>query len=147
MNSKKITHVGFLITLLVISSVYYFRYVNVIQKIELRVYLDVIFISLVFLIITRIIVLFFTNIIPQDSQWVGASRKLLYFAGITILYIIIIPKLGYYVSTLIFLMGGARMLGVKKPLNLIILSTIFVTVVFLLFDYILNVPFPTGIIK
>ncbi len=72
-------------------------------------------------------------------------RQILIVAGLILLYFLLIPRIGFYVTTGLFML--ATMLFLKVPVKHIIISLIvFFALLYGVFTLFLNVPLPTGLL-
>ncbi|MFZ3579374.1 tripartite tricarboxylate transporter TctB family protein, partial [Virgibacillus sp. DJP39] len=68
------------------------------------------------------------------------------FSGITLLiYILCIDKLGFYVSTFFFLAVLFYLLGLRRPILFIANLVLLLSFSYMLFEVLLKLPLPTGI--
>lgn len=86
---------------------------------------------------------------PDDAQKWNCSLHInaqkLIIAAMTLLYVILLPHLGFIVCTSVYLAGMAYYLGVRKPIKLVLFVVIFTIVVYAIFGMWLNVRLPHGI--
>lgn len=83
----------------------------------------------------------------EKKKWdwhLGLNKKKLLVIGITVLYTILIPVVGYCVSTFCYLLGLSFFLGARKPLTLVGYSLVFVAALYLIFQTWLSINLPTG---
>ncbi|NME36297.1 MULTISPECIES: tripartite tricarboxylate transporter TctB family protein [Fusobacterium] len=73
-------------------------------------------------------------------------NKLIGIIVLSTLYVIIVNFLGYVITTLIYLPVTMRYLGIKNNKIILLSSVISVTVIYLCFVTLLDVPIPTGIL-
>ena len=72
-------------------------------------------------------------------------RQILIIAGLILLYFLLIPRLGFYVTTGLFML--ATMLYLKVPVKHIVISlVVFFALLYGVFTLFLNVPLPTGLL-
>lgn len=74
------------------------------------------------------------------------SNKLIGIIILSTLYVIIVNFLGYVITTLFYLPVTMKYLGIKNNKIIILSSTISVTIIYLCFVTLLDVPIPTGIL-
>jgi hypothetical protein len=86
----------------------------------------------------------------EDDGDVNVQRKWLSIVAL-IAYVIVIPMLGFYVTSSIFLLGISWYLaGMQKKLRAllipVIVSSVVMSVIFIAFSILLRVPVPKGIL-
>ena len=64
--------------------------------------------------------------------------------GVPILFLFMIPRMGYYVSAPLFIAGFMYLLGERRPLFLIVASFLIYAVTLIVFTKLLFVPLPEG---
>ncbi|RLA88319.1 MAG: hypothetical protein DRG20_06295 [Deltaproteobacteria bacterium] len=80
-----------------------------------------------------------------QKKGVLAKRNVTYiFILIIILYLISMNFIGYLISTILFLVIGLYILGVRKKRDLILLPLSVAFFFFFLFSFLLHVPLPLG---
>ncbi len=84
---------------------------------------------------------------PADTELSGfmhtAAKVLLYIVVIAA-YIALISKISYILSTLLFLLIMLLLIGIRKPLPLILLPTVTTLTLYCLFTFVLQVILPRG---
>lgn len=73
---------------------------------------------------------------PQRLWWVML---------ILVLYIIVIPYIGFTISTVVLILASAWVMGMKKWYSLILSSVISTAAFVFIFTYFLNLPLPRGV--
>lgn len=68
------------------------------------------------------------------------------FIGATLLYVVLIPIIGFYVTTFAFLVGGIRLLGVRQLWAYILVPVITTGILYYGFNVQLRTPLPGGIL-
>lgn len=63
----------------------------------------------------------------------------------TIGFIYIIPRLGFFISTFLFMVTGMYILGIRDSKKFILAPIIIVIFIYIVFKMILNLPLPQGI--
>lgn len=76
----------------------------------------------------------------------GQVKPVLIFAATTIVYVALIPVIGFYVMTAVFLIGLMLALGIRKPLLYLGIPIIVIAVIYLAFTMQLKVPLPEGVL-
>lgn len=76
----------------------------------------------------------------------GQVRPVLIFAGATIGYVALIPVVGFYVMTILFMIGLMLALGVRKIILCLGVPIVITAIVYLTFTLQLNVPLPEGVL-
>lgn len=61
------------------------------------------------------------------------------------IYILLISRLGFYVSTFLFLAALFYLLGLRQPITFIINLFLILGISYMLFDVLLKLPLPTGV--
>lgn len=72
--------------------------------------------------------------------------KLVFFLLGTLAYVLLIPVIGFFITTLVFIPVISLMLGYRKRLMLTSAPIVFVAVVYLIFVLVLKIPFPEAIL-
>lgn len=72
----------------------------------------------------------------------GRLGKLLVFMGLVLAYVVIIPMLGFFTSTLVFVPSVIVLLGYRKRAVVVAAPLVFVAVLYLLFGLVLQVQLP-----
>ena len=73
--------------------------------------------------------------------------RIMIMTGLLIVYILVINKIGYIVTTIVFMFGITYILGnLKKPVKSLIISCVFSITLYVLFEIIMNVSLPSGIL-
>lgn len=75
-----------------------------------------------------------------------AWPKLAATVALTTVYIVAIGRVGFYTSSIIFLVALLAVLGVRRPLVLGAVTVGFTAVTYLLFTVLLGVPVPSGVL-
>jgi hypothetical protein len=87
--------------------------------------------------------------ISEEKKWncaLGLSRPRIVVTLTTLGYIVLMPVLGFITSTLLYLVGLAFYLGIRKPLALALFAIIYIGIVYAVFGLWLQVRLPTGIL-
>lgn len=66
--------------------------------------------------------------------------------GIVLIYLLLIPTLGFYSSTILFVLVLILITKLKKPILLVVIPVAVPLFVFVFFEKMLRVPIPTGIL-
>lgn len=77
------------------------------------------------------------------SSWKIQVKRLATF-GIPLIFLLMIPRMGYYVSAPFFIAGFMSLLGERRPLYLIVTSILIYAVTLVVFTKLLFVPLPEG---
>ena len=85
------------------------------------------------------------NLEEKDPPW-GQWRKVAVFIAMTILYLIIMQYIGYYVSTVLFLSLGMIYLGYRNWKVVVPVSAGWILFSYFMFYRLLFVPLPRGIL-
>jgi hypothetical protein len=86
---------------------------------------------------------------PEEKKWTCSLRitkPKLVLTGMTVLYVILIPILGYCVTTLIYIPAMTRYLGVRKPVRLVLFAVILFSVLYSIFGLWLRIRLPSGLL-
>ena len=83
----------------------------------------------------------------SGSVWRGrAFRKVSMMIVYSVIYILILSKVGFFSTALVYLPVMMWLLGIKKPSTIIFSTGIVVFFIFLIFRIFLKVPFPEGLL-
>ena len=74
------------------------------------------------------------------------TKKILFFMLSTFGYLILMNYLGFFIMTILFMPLLMWILGTKSKLTLIILPIVTTVILFVLFDLILGIPLPQGML-
>lgn len=96
--------------------------------------------------LAAVVVIFNTIRSKEKDVKVGTNRLVFKMGLLTMLYIFLIPVLGYLLSTLIAFLTIYRVLGVKGWKFTLALSGGFLAVIYLIFSKFLLVPIPKGML-
>ena len=72
--------------------------------------------------------------------------KRLGMLALVITYVLVLPAIGYFVSTLAFLMASMAVLGVRKPSHLVLIPLIAASIGHFAFIIVLGISLPVGFI-
>lgn len=72
-------------------------------------------------------------------------RKILEYIALTAVYLMLMPYLGFMISSILFLAGALYRLNVRKTITLIALPVGLSVLLYFLFVHLFSVPLPTGI--
>jgi len=78
------------------------------------------------------------------SGWKVYLKRLATF-GVPVLFLLMIPRMGYYVSAPFFIAGFMFLLGERRPRYLIVTSFLIYAVTLVIFTKLLFVPLPEGV--
>ncbi len=84
---------------------------------------------------------------PEKKKWdmsMKITKPKLVITGATVLYILLIPVVGYMVMTILYVGGLSYYLGNRKPLSLILYTGIFTAILYGIFVLWLRIRPPTG---
>ncbi len=81
----------------------------------------------------------------EDPEW-GSTGKVGVVIAMTILYLIIMQFIGYYIATVCFLAGGMYYLGYRNWKVIISISAGWILISYLAFYRLLYVPLPRGLL-
>lgn len=76
----------------------------------------------------------------------AAIAKRLSVLALTIAYVMLLPRLGFFVATFSFLLASMAILGVRKPLRLVLVPLIATSIAHLLFIVVLGISLPIGVV-
>ncbi len=79
----------------------------------------------------------------KDPQW-GRVGVVFVYLGLTILYLVLMPYIGYFIATILFLVGGMYYLSYKKWKVIFSLTAGWLLFSYFAFYKLLYVPLPTG---
>jgi putative tricarboxylic transport membrane protein len=85
----------------------------------------------------------------EERKWncaLGLNRPRIVVTLATLAYIVLMPILGFITSTVLYLMGLAFYLGIRKPMALTLFAAIYIGIVYAVFGLWLQVRLPTGIL-
>ncbi len=86
---------------------------------------------------------------PEEKKWncsLNITSSKVIVTLITAVYTLLIPVLGFFVCTVIYLAVLAFYLGIRKPVSLILFTILFTAVVYGVFVMWLQVRMPSGIL-
>ncbi|MBW2146238.1 MAG: tripartite tricarboxylate transporter TctB family protein [Deltaproteobacteria bacterium] len=72
-------------------------------------------------------------------------RKVVIMLGGSIVYLLIMPSVGFFLTTLVYLPAMIRLLGVRKVRTIALSSFVVLFFIYLVFTNFLKVPLPEGI--
>lgn len=75
-----------------------------------------------------------------------ARAKPLLLCALAILYVLVIFELGYFTSTLLFLVAGAWLVGIRNPRTIALTAVVLIPAMYGFFIVFLNAPLPKGIL-
>lgn len=81
-----------------------------------------------------------------DSGSGGQNKPVLIFTVATVIYVVLIPVIGFYVMTIVFLGGLMLALGIRKIFLYLGLPIILTAIIYLTFTVQLKVPLPEGVL-
>jgi putative tricarboxylic transport membrane protein len=84
---------------------------------------------------------------PENKKYdmrMGLTKTKLVITGITVAYVLIMPVVGYVVTTAAYIAGLSFYLGNRKPLSLILFTVIFFAIVYGVFVVWLRINVPQG---
>ncbi|WP_164671166.1 tripartite tricarboxylate transporter TctB family protein [Virgibacillus doumboii] len=96
------------------------------------------------LLIALGIILFCKSVFISNEEPNPNSKKVLLFILLFIIYAVLIPILGFYLSSILFLVMLLWMNHVKKVIYLVSVPAGVAFFLFVFFQQLLNVPLPTG---
>ncbi len=79
-----------------------------------------------------------------DAAPASQLRTPVLLAGLMLLYVILVPYLGYYITTFLFLIGGAYLLNYRRHVLIWATALSYILFSYVVFYKILQVPLPTG---
>jgi putative tricarboxylic transport membrane protein len=83
----------------------------------------------------------------EEKKWdctLGLNRPKVVVTLATLGYIVLMPVLGFIVSTILYLVGLASYLGIRKPLVLALFAIIYIGIIYGIFGLWLQVRLPAG---
>lgn len=161
MKNSWIGEIVFLLALVVFSVIYYFNDISPFSRnTESKYFFIIVFIGLLFLIGLQILknVIFILKDsaskekVEEKSPIIsgevikGILLSRMFFVVVSLLVLIrIIPFLGFFISSFLFLVVVLWRFSIKK-LNAIIISAIYSVSVYFIFEILLSIRFPKGIL-
>ena len=100
---------------------------------------------LIILIILSVLLFFLSKKTEKRSLKELFSRKITLALILTIVYIVLIPIIGYFTSTFLFLVGFMWLYNHKGIPKYLIIATVSSIGIYILFQKLLTVWFPTGL--
>ena len=85
--------------------------------------------------------------IPEEEKWnctLNLTQAKLVIIAATILYIALIPVVGYVVTTAIYVAGLSFYLGNRSPIKLILFTGVLIAILYLIFAVWLRIRLPHG---
>lgn len=82
----------------------------------------------------------------EDEAPKTSPRAALLFTGITIAYVLVLPLIGFYVTTFAFIVGLLLALGIRSTRLVLLLPLVLLAIIFLTFTMQLHVPLPEGLL-
>ena len=85
--------------------------------------------------------------IPEEEKWdctLNLTKPKLVIIGATILYIALIPIVGYVVTTALYVAGLSFYLGNRSPIKLILFTGILIAILYVIFAVWLRIRLPHG---
>lgn len=86
------------------------------------------------------------NDVPLDFRITFARLKPLILLGMAILYVLLMFEIGYFVTTLLFLIAASLMTGIRDPKIIAITVIILIPAMYGFFVLFLHAPLPKGIL-
>ena len=99
----------------------------------------------IYVLVDLSIILILNSLRLENNKISGNIKMVFISMGLVFLYAVLIPNLGFYVSTLFFLTTLLWVSKVRKPITLITIPIGTLLFLFLFFQTLLKVPLPTGI--
>jgi hypothetical protein len=87
--------------------------------------------------------------IAEERKWdcaLGLNRPRIVVTLSTLAYIVLMPVLGFITSTVLYLVGLAFYLGIRKPVALALFAVIYIGIVYTVFALWLQVRMPTDLL-
>jgi putative tricarboxylic transport membrane protein len=87
--------------------------------------------------------------IPEKEKWdftLKVSRPKLVITAATAVYILLIPIIGYIVTSILYIGGLSFYLGNRKPVKLILYTLVFFSILYGIFVVLMRVRVPSGIL-
>jgi putative tricarboxylic transport membrane protein len=78
---------------------------------------------------------------PEDSGFIGKYRHWILY-GLIVFYTFLMNVTGFIIATFLFVLCCTILLGLKKKLYVIATSISTTLLIFVLFDFVLNIPLP-----
>ncbi len=85
--------------------------------------------------------------VPEEKKWnctLRVTKPKLVLMGMTILYALLIPVVGYCVCTVVYIASMTRYLGERRPGKLILFTAVLFAVLYAIFGLWLRVRLPAG---
>jgi len=86
-----------------------------------------------------------TGVEEKDPPW-GKVGKVAVFIGLTVLYLVLMQYLGYYLTTVLYVVVSMYYLGYRKWKVMASVAATWVVVAYLAFFRLLYVPLPSGLL-
>lgn len=77
---------------------------------------------------------------------IQSLMKALFLVGVIFIYVLVLEKIGFLISTILMLYIVSIFFKYPKPLKLLVISIVFPTVLYLVFKYLLEIRLPAGIL-
>ena len=85
--------------------------------------------------------------IPEEEKWdctLNLNTKKLVIIAATVLYVALVPVVGYCVMTILYVGGLSFYLGNRNPIKLILFTLIFFGILYAIFGVWLRIRLPSG---
>ena len=143
----------FLGIILLYTVIYYLTDISPLQsETESKSYVLLIMLVLIALIVTQFITILSSSkflqliqINAKDILYI-VKTQLFYLIICTVAYLVLIPVVGFFVTTFIYIDVVLWSLRIRKKLILLIVPFVYIAIMFYAFDFLLNVRFPRGLL-
>jgi hypothetical protein len=98
------------------------------------------------LLISEAIRIFKKEKAVEDDSFSGLTWFVPALFGLALGYIYFVSRIGFFVTTFVFIIIGAYLLGYRKKSTILIASVTITILIYVIFKIILNLPLPRGII-
>lgn len=143
---------------LIFGLAYYSEIIHLAQQDKLIVEILLLFLAVVLMIRTVATIVNFSRFLAQRREsgekgesFRSTARRVLrskevIFLTATALYIVLFPKIGFFVSSFIYVLVANYLLGIRGKLKLIAIPAGLVLFAYLLFGSVFNIKLPSGIL-
>ena len=161
MKNPRAGEIYFLISLAVFSLIYYFRDISPLSRnIGSKYYFLIIFIGLIVIIgfqVIKNVILILRERSSKKSEDKGitflsrdgliklVSNRMVFVILSLLILIYFIPILGFFTSSFLFLVAVLLRFNIKKK-NAIVISAIYSVSIYFIFEILLSISFPKGIL-
>lgn len=76
--------------------------------------------------------------------WLDENLRLLAAVGVVLVYLLLLPRIGFYIATWPLMAGMMAVFGIRSPKHVLITAPLCLAVIVFVFTRLLFVPLPTG---